>query len=193
LNPVLANLYARRSIRAFADTPLPPYQLREILTAGQYAPSGRNRQACHFLCIHTPEILTQLKTLSCRVLSDMEITPDTNPSLVHSIEQAKKGTCNFTYGAPVLVLVANRQNYNNALADSACAIENIMLAATSFGIGSGYINQIRWLRDEPLIRQMLLSFGMKEDETIYGGVSLGYAAQSPAAPLARTGNLITML
>ena len=34
---------------------------------------------------------------------------------------------------------------------------------------------------------------MKEDETIYGGVSLGYAAQSPAAPLARTGNLITML
>ena len=97
------------------------------------------------------------------------------------------------YTAPVLVLVANRQNYNNALADSACAIENIMLAATSFGIGSCYINQIRWLRDEPLIRQMLLSFGMKEDETIYGGVSLGYAAQSPAAPLARTGNPITML
>ena len=70
------------------------------------------------------------------------------------------------------MLVANLIDHGNAMADSACALENMMLAAAGFGLGSCWINQIRWLRDEPSIRSYLLSLGMAPEETIYGGVAL---------------------
>ena len=48
MNPILANMAARRSIRSFLpDTP-PPYQLREILEAGRMAPSGGNSKPVIF-------------------------------------------------------------------------------------------------------------------------------------------------
>ena len=68
-----------------------------------------------------------------------------------------------------------------------------MLAAAGFGLGSCWINQIRWLRDEPSIRSYLLSLGMAPEETIYGGVALGLPKQRPVMPLARPGNRITYL
>ena len=193
MNPILANMAARRSIRSFLpDTP-PPYQLREILEAGRMAPSGGNKQACHFLVIQSPDILAELSQRAVAAFAQMEASPDTYESLASSIRKAKQGAYDFLYGAPVLVLVANLIYHGNAMADSACALENMMLAAAGFGLGSCWINQIRWLRDEPSIRSYLLSLGMAPEETIYGGVALGLPKQRPVMPLARPGNRITYL
>ena len=193
MNPILANMAARRSIRSFLPDAPPPYQLREILEAGRMAPSGGNKQACHFLVIQSPDILAELSKRAVAAFAQMEATPDTYQSLASSIRKAKQGAYDFLYGAPVLVLAANLIDHGNAMADSACALENMMLAAAGFGLGSCWINQIRWLRDEPSIRSYLLSLGMAPEETIYGGVALGLPKQRPAMPLARPGNRITYL
>ncbi|MFR7473979.1 MAG: nitroreductase family protein, partial [Christensenellales bacterium] len=137
------------------------------------APSGGNKQACHFLVIQSPDILAELSQRAVAAFAQMEATPDTYQSLASSIRKAKQGAYDFLYGAPVLVLAANLIDHGNAMADSACALENMMLAAAGFGLGSCWINQIRWLRDEPSIRSYLLSLGMAPEETIYGGVALG--------------------
>ena len=42
----------------------------------------------------------------------------------------------FCYNAPLLIVVANRADYGNNLADCACAIENMMLAANALDPGS---------------------------------------------------------
>lgn len=193
MNPILANLANRRSIRSFLPDPLPPYQLREILEAGRMAPSGGNRQACHFLVIQSPHILAELSQKAVSAFARMQITPHTYESLASSIRKAKQGHYDFLYGAPVLVLVANLINHGNAMADSACALENMMLAASSFGLGSCWINQLRWLHDEPSLRSYLLSIGMAPEETIYGGAVFGLPKHLPTAPLPRTGNRITYL
>ena len=51
----------------------------------------------------------------------------------------------FTFQAPVLVIAAGRRDNQNAMADSACMLENLMLAAHSLGVGSCYINPPRWM------------------------------------------------
>ncbi|MBP7401462.1 MAG: nitroreductase [Clostridia bacterium] len=190
MNDFLTVLLSRRSIRAYADRPVPRDLLDEVLHAGQHAPSGGNSQFCRFTVILSREVLDRLNRTARTSFAAMEVTPGMYPSKASAIRRSKVGPTDFFYGAPVLVLVSNRQSHPNAMADSACAIENMMLAATALGLGSCWINQIHWLTDDPAMRACLTELGIEEGETVCGSVALGYAAQQPAVPLARTGNRI---
>ena len=70
----------------------------------------------------------------------MQVEEGMYPSLASTIRRAQKGGYDFTYGAPMLVLAANRRGYGNAMADCALAMENMFLQATAMGLGSCYIN-----------------------------------------------------
>lgn len=74
------------------------------------------------------------------------------------------------------------------MADCAIAIENMMIAATSLGVGSCYINQLKWLNDNELVCKYMSELGIPEDEIILGSISLGYAKQKNMSPLKRDGN-----
>lgn len=99
----------------------------------------------------------------------------------------------FHYGAPVLIVTANKQGYGNALADSACALENMMIAATALDLGSCWINQLHWLDENPQVRGYLYGLGLAEDETVTGGLILGIPVDGVPvrSELARTGNPVT--
>ena len=58
--------------------------------------------------------------------------------------------------------------------DSACAIENIMLAANSYGMGSCWLNSWIEISDEPEIRSQLTAWKIPETHIVYGIVALGY-------------------
>ena len=60
------------------------------------------------------------------------------------------------------------------MADSACALENMMIAANALDLGSCWINQLHWLDENEVIRSYMLKHGLNEDETITGGLILGY-------------------
>lgn len=183
----------RRSVRKYADEQVPPALLEEILEAGRLAPSGGNCQTCHFLVIQNSEIIARLNQLAQAEFAQMELRDDLYKSLKAVIVQSKNGRLNFAYNAPTLVIVANKIGYGNAMADSAVAIENMMLEATAQGIGSCWINHLYWLDDHPPIREYLLSLGLLEDETVCGAMSLGYALGEPRPPLPRHGNLVTFV
>ena len=99
-----------------------------------------------------------------------------------SISASKKGGYVFCYNAPVLIVVANRKNYGNNIADCACAIENMMIAANALDLGSCWINQLKWLNEETSIVEYLRGFGMQEDERVYGAVIIGYPATDSGLP-----------
>ncbi len=68
-----------------------------------------------------------------------------------------------------------------------------MLAASSLHVGSCWINQLHWLDDNPKIEGYIRQLGLLENETICGGLSLGYAEGEPSSPIKRVGNQVTFI
>lgn len=192
-NKVIENIKLRRSVRKYKPEQIKESELETILEAGQYAPSGGNNQTTHLLVIQNQEILTELKGLVKREFSQMEIYEGMYKSLRGSILASKKGDYDFSYGAPTLLIAANKKGYGNAFVDCACLLENIMLAGASIEIGSCWINQLRWLEENPVIHSFLIKLGLREDEIICGGLALGYKDMKEQEPLKRTGNPITYI
>lgn len=191
----LEAIYTRRSTRKFQNKMVPKELLNEVLEAGRYSPSGGNSQSTHFLVITKEEILKELVELVKEEFAKMKVVEGMYPSIRNSIERSKKGDYIFHYDAPVLIVVANKKGYGNAMADSSCALENMMIAANALDLGSCWINQLHWLDENPTLRNYLEELGLKEDETITGGLSLGYSENElpERKPLLRTGNPVTWI
>lgn len=193
MQDIITTIKHRRSIRKFKEEQLPKELLLTIIEAGQFAPSGGNNQSTHMIVIQNKEILQKLKTLVEYEFSQMEIEDNMYESIKNSIRASIKGGYEFFYKAPTLIIVANKKGYGNAMADSACVLENMMLAATGLDVGSCWINQLHWLEDNTAIRVFLSELGLSDNETICGGLALGFADYIPANPMKRTGNEITFV
>ena len=190
----LEAILTRRSTRKLSAE-LPDRELIEkVVEAGRFAPSGSNSQTTHMIVITDPKVLAELADIVQSAFARMEIADDTYVSLRNSIEASQKGGYVFHYGAPVLIVTANRQGYGNAIADSACALENMMIAANALDLGACWINQLHWLDEEPSVREYLIGLGLAADETVTGGLILGNPANG--APMRRrrfkrSGNPVT--
>ncbi len=191
----LKAILTRRSTRLMKPV-LPPREcIEQIVEAGRYAPSGSNSQLTRFIIITDPAVLQMLAELVQTAFASMEADEHTYVSLRNSITAAKRGGYRFHYDAPVLIVTANRKEYGNAMADSACALENMMIAANALDIGSCWINQLHWLSEVPAVRACMETLGMTKDEFVTGGLILGYPidAMPDRTPLKRTGNPVVWI
>lgn len=136
MNEVLSQLHARKSVRAFADTPVPPEVKRAVLEAACAAPTAGNQQLYTILDI-TDQALKDTLADTC----------DHQP---------------FIARAPmVLIFCADCQKWYDAFAAGGCqprkpgvgdlllacsdaniAAQNAVTAAWSLGIGSCYIGDV---------------------------------------------------
>ena len=164
----------RRSTRRMKDELPPKEMIEQIIEAGRAAPSGSNSQTTHLIVITKKEVLTELAAIVQDAFAAMDIGPDAYISLRHSVNASKQGSYVFHYGAPVLIVTANKKGYGNAIADSACALENMMIAANALNLGSCWINQLHWLDENDSVRTFMEALGLGKDETITGGLILGY-------------------
>ena len=192
---VFEAIRSRRSTRAFQDAPVEDGALERVIEAGRFAPSGGNNQTTHFLVIRSRRILDELADLVRSEFAKMEVTDGMYPSLAKAIRASKSRRYVFHYGAPVLIVTANRIGYGNAQADCACALENMMLAANALDLGSCWINQLRWLNENEAACAFLRGLGMAEDEQVFGALSLGHPLTPDGlpgrTPLPRKGNPVT--
>jgi len=192
-NQILDNIYRRRSIRKYKPEQLQNHELNQIIEAGRFAPSGGNNQTTHFVVIQNTEILNELKKLVIQEYCKMEVTENMYMGLKGAILQSQKGNYDFYFNAPTLIVLTNLRDYENAIADCAVALENMMLAATSLQIGSCWINQLKRLADNDAIKSYIKKLGIQDNEIICGGLALGYSDQSDLKPLERKGNKVTMV
>ena len=191
---MLEFIKSRRSTRRFKNDVVPEEMIEQIVEAGRYAPSGGNSQSTHFIVIEKKEVLNKLAELAKAEFAKMEVTPDTYKSLVNSINASKNGNYVFHYNCPVLIVTANKKDYGNNIADCACALENMMLMANSLDLGSVWINQLRWLNENPVLLEAMREIGLEDDERVYGALAVGYADTEDGLPirkpLERTGNKV---
>lgn len=192
---MLEFIKSRRSTRKFKEMQVPENLLDQVIEAGRYAPSGGNSQSTHFIVVENKEVLRELADLAKQEFAKMEITENTYKSLVNSINASKGGNYVFHYNCPVLIITANKKDYGNNMVDCACALENMMLMANALDLGSVWINQLRWLNENPVILSKMKELGMAEDERVYGALAVGYSDTDDGLPirkpLERTGNIVT--
>ena len=184
----------RRSVRAFRQEQIAEEALQAILGAGRAAPSGGNNRTTHLLVVQNPQVLSDLRALVEAEFAAMEVNEHTYKSIRNSVAASQRGGYEFFFRAPTLIVAANRKDYGNAMADSACVLENMMIAATALRVGSCWINQLHWLDGHAPIRAFLEKLGLSPEETITGGLALGYpAAENAFRPLEKDGNPVTFI
>lgn len=169
-NIILQTIKKRRSTRVYTQQPLGETELKQILEAGVYAPSGMNYQTWHFTAIISGEKLHKLNELIRKAFAKSEEKKlqerGNNPDY-----------CCY-YHAPALVIVSNEPTQWWAPMDCACAIENMFLAATSLGVASCWINQLGQTCDDEEVRNYITSLGIPANHKVYGCVALGYADET---------------
>jgi len=121
----------RRSIRKFKTTPVKDEDLDIILEAFRWAPSWANTQCARLIIIKDKEIISKLAET---------LTP-TNPARSAMLEApiviaacAKLGRSGFKKGEPQ----TDKGNYW-FMFDTGIAMQNLVLAAHSLGLGTVYI------------------------------------------------------
>ena len=156
----------RRSVRQYTQRQISEDDLRTILTCGLYAPSGRGCQFSRFIVIQDQ-----------KDLSGRELVPGS--SMSKGIARARQANYHFIHHAPTLINVVSPRNHDNSMANYSCALMNMQLAASALGLASCWSNQPHWLTDVPAIRAVFARYGLREEEDIFGSISLGYAADEP--------------
>jgi len=181
----LEAIAARRSIRRFKPDPIPEEALSAILNAACLAPSGKNRQPWRFVIVkedQRPEMIRILHEGINRVVGRSD-DPGSSEWTAHVMEQA-----------PVTVFVFNPDGLHPWLAHSisqnfselvdtqsvGAAIQNMLLAALEFGLGSLWICDVFYAYEELC---EWLGFGASRGEAgqMIAAISFGYPDEAPAA------------
>ena len=168
MNEIVNNILTRRSIRKFTDEEIPEEILNDIMTAAIYAPSGKNCQTWEFTVITNVEKIQNL----ARLIG----------------EELNRSEYDF-YKPTVLIIPSNERESVWGQEDNACALENIFLAAHSYGIGSVWINQMQGLSDKEEIRKELRIMQIPDDHVIYGMAALGYPASKEVSKVTKIGRV----
>lgn len=168
MNETLNTILTRRSTRKFLNKPIPEEDLQQIVQAALHAPSGMGRQTWQFTVVKNRE---KIQTLAAAIEKEL----------------ARPGY--DIYQPEVLLIPSNEKDSPFGREDDACAMENIFLAAHCLGIGSVWINQLQGICDAPAIREILSSFKIPENHTVYGMAALGYAGDEKE-PKERIGKVV---
>lgn len=145
---------ARRSIRKFAEKPVEPELLEQILEAARWAPSGSNAQRWEFILISDKRVIDSVRRVS--------------PGLL---------------GTPAAIIVicshpsAKATDWQKSILgyDCAMAAQNMMLAACSLGLGSCVALSF----SRTAVQEILEVPPGVTPELL---VTLGYPAESPLPP-----------
>ncbi len=154
MNPALAPLFARRSVRKFQERPVPDAVVQDVLEAAMAAPSANAKDPWEILVVRQPETLAKIAA---------------------GLPNGK-----MLAGAPLGFVVcgdlarAHGQQLSYLLQDCAACIENLLLALSLLGLGGVWLGVHP--RDDRGAHLRAL-FGLPEPVIPVGVVAAGYPAE----------------
>ena len=132
------------AVRQFKDTSIPEPVVRQILEAGRLTASGGNSQPWHYIVVRDKETLRRLGQLA-----------RTGPYIPQ---------------APLAIVVAMDPS-TIAISDGSRAIQDMMLAAWSQGVGSNWVGY----NNLPEVNSLL---GIPQEVSVLAILPFGYPAQA---------------
>ncbi len=169
MNPVLENIYSRRSVRSYLPQQITKAELTTVLEAGLQAPSAMNQQTWYFVAVQDEKAREQVRALSVAACG---MQADADPF----------------YGAPTIVLVFGRDGTIAPDKDGSLAMQNMMLAAHSIGLGSCWINCVCSAFSTEQGKALAASFGLPQGYHPVGSLALGIPGGQTAAAKERQKN-----
>ena len=151
MNKVIETITSRVSCRSYNEKKVPLGKLNQILEAGKYAPSGRNRQISNILVVRNKNKLEKVRAALA----------------------AKFGR-DCLYGANTLCIVYGKKDEPLMVQDGSCILENMFIAANALHIDSCWINQLEDLLIDPDYKSLRKMLGITEDYRVVGSVIFGY-------------------
>lgn len=161
---VLDAIRARRSIRKFKPEPLLQATVSRILEAALWAPSAGNLQPWKFYAVYCQSKKEEIvgAALNQKALAEapliVVVCADTSLARSRYGERGEKLYC---------------------LQDTAAAVQNMLLAATAFGVGSLWVGAFQ----EEMVKQILKMPGELRPVAI---IALGYGEIEPNQPSRRS-------
>ncbi len=166
-NPVVETIMARRSIRNYQPQTVGRDTLKAIMTCGINAANGQNLQSWEVRVVDNPATMSKIK----EIMASAAETP----------EDAERATACFR-GAPVMVFIARDLNYPCSAYDCGLLAGNMMLAATSMGIGSICVGSPAFIIiNNEACAPVLELLGFSQNYELSLCVGLGYANEAPEA------------
>ncbi len=163
MNEVIKNIKSRRSVRKFKNDMPKSEDIKEIVNAGLYAPSGMNRQATITLAITNKELRDKLSKTNCKIGGWNE---DFDPF----------------YNAPVILVVLADKSVPTSIYDGSLVMENMMLAANSLGLGSIWIHRAKEEFEMEEFVKVLKDLGIEGEYEGIGHLAIGYVdGETPKA------------
>lgn len=175
MNEVLKAIAGRRSIRQYRGEQIKDAELKAILEAGLQAPSGHDSQPWHFTVIQKRELIDEISAGSKTAMRKSGV------DWIVKLGEAEK--YNIFYNAPTIVLLAAKKDALSPVADVSAALQNMVIAAESLGIGSCWMGFATFYF---LDAQNYKKIGIPEGYEVLYGMTLGYKpAGWKAAPRQR--------
>ena len=166
-NDVIATIMARRSVRKYLDTPVEHEKLEKVVTCGINAPSGMNRQPWEIRVVEDQEMITKAT----------EIFVKAQPEMVEKDANFK----NMFRNAPNLICVASPIDGSGNV-DAGLLGENMMLAATSLGLGTCCLGgPVAFLKSNEECQWFLDRLSFSDDYTLNYIIAIGYPDEAPEA------------
>ena len=171
MNETLKVLETRRSCRNFKPDMIKDEELKAILEAGTFAPTGMGRQS--------PLIIAVTDKKSRDELAEEN----------RKIGGWSEGFDPF-YGAPVILIVLADKSVFTHIYDGSLVMGNLMNAAESLGVASIWIHRAKEEFESEFGRNLLKKLGIEGNFEGIGHCALGYAAEPANAPAPRKGNYV---
>jgi nitroreductase len=179
----MAAIENRRSIRKFSGREIDKDIIEKIIAAGILAPSGKNAQPWKYIVVTGKNKTEMLKAMK----EGIENEKSGNGIIMHhkQVSTSAEYTMKIMEEAPITIFVLNAvekikltQTIEEKLGEMVniqsigASIQNMILAAFDYGIGSLWICDIYFAYRE-------LSKWLHTDQQIIAAVSFGYADEKP--------------
>ncbi len=168
---VVAAILERRSVRRFSERSIPEVTIGRLLDAARFAPSAGNIQPWHFYVVINKDKQEKLRNAALG-------QPAVSQAAAVIVVCAIPGLAQKRYG--------ERGEKLYCLQDTAAAVENILLAATGYGLGSCWIGAF----EEKRVRQAL---DMPVEHLPVAMVALGYPDREAKSPVKKPLDEITTI
>ena len=175
-NETISSILARRSFKGFKSDAIPEEVLETIIEAGKYAPTGMNRQPWHFTVVTSEEGRTLFKSEIEAIMAEAAKNGPGGPPPAQPAGIVVKPESEMR-GAPVLIIVSTDKNVPTAFSDGVLTMGNMMNAAASFDVMSGWTHMVvRSLANTPDKKAL---WGIPEEYEICAAAFFGYGDGQP--------------